>query len=196
MYSARLTRQEETKDSKDTQGYLVCGFIVFAGSITKRASLYSIFINSRIGSLTNHLCKHMFYFQAGGKQLDFLFNSIFHLLVLTTVLGLWQPVPDFPAIRESMPPAGYPKNTCPACTQGTSRTNPSPSYPGCLGPRPNWDSKPPPLSPELSAVQGPPNPKITLTVGPERAGSMIREQQVFQATIPKYVLRITSLPVA
>ena len=54
LYSARLTRQKERKDSKDMQGYLAYEFIAFAGSITKRASLYLIFINSRIGSLTNH----------------------------------------------------------------------------------------------------------------------------------------------
>ena len=54
LYSTRLTRQEERKDSKDMQGYLVCGFIASAGSITKRASLYLIFISSCISSLTNH----------------------------------------------------------------------------------------------------------------------------------------------
>ena len=54
LYSARLKRQEERKDSKGMQGYLACGFIASAGSITKRASLYSIFISSRISSLTNH----------------------------------------------------------------------------------------------------------------------------------------------
>ena len=57
-----------------------------------------------------------------------------------------------------MSPTGYPENTCPACTQGTSMTNPSPSCPGCPGPRPNLDSKPPLLSFGLSAVQGPPPP--------------------------------------
>ena len=105
------------------------------------------------------LCKHLCYFQAGGKQSDFFF--IFHLSssVLTTMLNRRQAIPDRPAIRESMPPAGYPENTRPACTPGTSRTNPSLSCPGCLGPRPNWDSKPPPLSPGLSAAQGPPPPK-------------------------------------
>ena len=103
----------------------------------------------------------MCYFQAGGKQSDFLFSSsIFHLSLLTTMLNRRQAVPDFPAIRESMLPAGYPKNTCPACTPGTSRTNPSLSCPWCLGPYPNWDSKPPPLSPGLRAVQGPPPLKI------------------------------------
>ena len=40
-----------------------------------------------------------------------------------------------------------------------------------LGPHPNWDSKPPPLSPRLRAVQGPPNLKTTLIVGLERAGT-------------------------
>jgi len=72
------------------------------------------------------------------------------------VLDTKQAVPDRPAICESMPPTGYPKNTRPACTLGISRTNPSPSYPRCPSPCPNLDSKPPLLSPGLSAVQGPP----------------------------------------
>ena len=50
------------------QGYLACGFIALAGSITKRASLYSIFINSHIGSLLTILCKHLYYIQADSKQ--------------------------------------------------------------------------------------------------------------------------------
>ena len=48
LYSARLTRQEKRKDSKDMQGYLACGFIASAGSITKCVSLYSIFIISAL----------------------------------------------------------------------------------------------------------------------------------------------------
>ena len=36
LYSARLTRYEERKDSKDMQDYLAHGFISSAGSITKR----------------------------------------------------------------------------------------------------------------------------------------------------------------
>ena len=57
--------------------------------------------------------------------------------------------------------AGYPKNTRPTYTPSTSRTNPSPSCPGCLVPCPNLDSKPPLLSPVLSAVQGPaPSPPL------------------------------------
>ena len=74
------------------------------------------------------------------------------------VLDPKQVVLDCLAIRESMPPAGYPENTRPAYTQGTSRTNPSLSCPRVLGPHLNWDSKPP-LSPGLRAVQGPPPPK-------------------------------------
>ena len=54
LYSARLTRQEERKDSKDMQGYLACGFIASAGCITKSASLYSILLVVNNGSLTNH----------------------------------------------------------------------------------------------------------------------------------------------
>ena len=33
LYSARLTYQEERKDSKDMQGYLACGFIASAGAL-------------------------------------------------------------------------------------------------------------------------------------------------------------------
>ena len=35
LYSARLTRQEKRKDSKDMQGYLACGFIASAGALLK-----------------------------------------------------------------------------------------------------------------------------------------------------------------
>ena len=126
-------------------------------SITKSASLYSIFISSALVHYLTILCKHLYYFQVGGKQSDFLF-SIFHLSssVLTTVLDTKQAIPDCPAIHESMPLAGCPENTRPACTPGTSRTNQSLSSSGCSGPHPNLNSKPPLLSPGLSVVQGPP----------------------------------------
>ena len=102
------------------QGYLAYGFIAFAGSITKRASLYSIFINSRIGSLTNHsIYKHMYYFQAGGKQSEFCFpSSIFHLSVLTTMLNRRQAVPDCLAIRESKAPSWVPRKHTPRLYPG------------------------------------------------------------------------------
>ena len=189
LYTARLTRQEERKDSKDMQGYLADGFIVSAGSITKRVSLYSVFISSALVHLLTILCKHLCYFQAGGKQSEFLFP--FHLSSFSSYYDAKHETSrtGFPGDSRINTPAGYPENTRPACTPGTSMTNPSLSCPGCLGPRPNWDSKPPPLSPRLSAVQGPPPPKNkTQTVGPKRAGSTTREQQVFQAPIPKYVL--------
>ena len=114
MYSARLTRQEKRKDSNDMQDYIACGFIASVESITKSASLYSIFISSVLVHYVTILYKHLCYFQAGGKQSDFLFpSSIFHLLVLTTVLDMKQAVPDCPAIRELMPPAGYPEKHTP-----------------------------------------------------------------------------------
>jgi hypothetical protein len=93
-----------------------------------------------------------------------------------------QAVPDRPAIHESMPPAGYPENTRLACTPGTSRTNPSFSCPGCLGPHPNWDSKPPPLSPGLSAVQGPPPRKTNPNSRPRK--SRIRDKRVTSLPSP------------
>ena len=33
LYFARLTRQEERKDSKDMQAYLACGFLASAGAL-------------------------------------------------------------------------------------------------------------------------------------------------------------------
>ena len=54
LYSARVTHQRERKDSKDMQGYLAYGFIEYAGSITKRASLYSILLAVTISPLSNH----------------------------------------------------------------------------------------------------------------------------------------------
>ena len=100
------------------------------------------------------LCKHLFYFQARVEQsVPFhrlpSFSSYYDAKVKTSHT-------DSAVIHESMSPAGYPENTCPAYTLGTSRTNPSPSCLGCPGTRPNLDSKPPLLSPGLSAVQGPP----------------------------------------
>ena len=93
---------------------------------------------------------------------QFYFFS-FQLSVLTMVLNTRQAVPDRPAIHESMCPARCPENTRPACTPGTSRTNPSLSYPGCPGLRPNLDSKPPHQSPGLSMVQGPPPPPLPIS---------------------------------
>ena len=103
------------------------------------------------------LYKHMFYFQARVEQ------SVLFLL-LSTFSSYYDARgktsrTDSAATCEPMCPARCPENTCPACTQGTSKINPSPSCPGVLGPHSNWDSKPPPLSSRLSAVQGPPPPK-------------------------------------
>ena len=57
----------------------------------------------------------MLYFQAGGKQSDHF--TIFHTLVLTTVLDYKQVVLDYPAIHESMCPARYPKTYAPLVPQ-------------------------------------------------------------------------------
>ena len=108
----------------------------------------------------------MFYFQAKVKQsVLFLLPSTF-----SSYYGAKHETSrtDRPTIRESMCPTGCPENTRPDCAPGTSGMNPSLSYPRCPIPCPNYDSKPPPLSPRLCAVQGPPNPKITMTVGLER----------------------------
>ena len=111
-------------------------------------------INSVLMYYLARLCKHLFYFQARVEQsVPFLLLSIFSSY--SDARGKTSRT-DSVVIREPMCPAGCPKNTCLACTLGTSRTNPSLSCPGCPSPCPNLDSKPPLLSPRLSAVQGPP----------------------------------------
>ena len=103
----------------------------------------------------------MFYFQARVEQsvpclLLSTFSSYYDARVKTSRT-------DSTAIREPMCPAGCLENTRLACTPGTSRTNPPLSCPGCPGPRPNLDSKPPPLNPGLSVVQGPPSPPLPIS---------------------------------
>ena len=96
----------------------------------------------------------MFYFQAKVEQsVPFLllstFSSYYGAKPQTSHTG-------FPGDSRINVPSCVPENTRPACTLGTSRTNPSLSCPGCPGSRPNLDSQPPLLSLRLSAVQGPP----------------------------------------
>ena len=109
------------------QGYLACGFIASAGAFLKVRPYIQFSLTAALVHLPTFLCKHPCYFQAGSKQSDFLFP--FHLSSFNSYYGARHKTSrtGSPAIRESMPLAGYPKNTRPACTQGTSRTNPLPS---------------------------------------------------------------------
>ena len=67
------------------QDYLAYEFIASVESITKSASLYSIFISNVLVHYLIILCKHPCYFQAGGEQSDFLFP--FHLLSFSSYYG-------------------------------------------------------------------------------------------------------------
>ena len=71
------------------------------------------------------------------------------------VLDCRQVVPDYPAIRESMCPAGHPETHAPLVPQVQAGPTHYPPVTG-LGPRPNLDSKPSLLSLEFSAVLRPP----------------------------------------
>ena len=57
---------------------------------------------------------------------------IFHIPVLTTVPDCRQVVPDYPAIRESMCPAGYPETHTPLVPQ--AQAGPT-HYPPVMGSR-------------------------------------------------------------
>ena len=114
----------------DSKGYAkFYGLLVFfAESNTNSESLLLLLLIAILIYYLAILCKHCSTFK---QELSNQFHFItFHLSFLTTVLDPKQAVPDCPTICESMPPAGYLKNTSPACTPGTSRTNPSPSCHG------------------------------------------------------------------
>ena len=132
---------------------MVCWFLL-AESNTNSESLFMLLLSAILSYHLTSLYKHMFYFQARVEQsVPFhhlpSFSSYYDARVKTSRT-------DSAVIRESMSPVGCLENTRPACTPGTSRTNPSLSCLGCLGPRPNLDSKPPHLSPGLSVVLRPP----------------------------------------
>ena len=113
-----------------------------------------LWLSAVLSYYLSNLYKHLFYFQARVEQsIPFLLLSTFSSYY--DARGKTSRT-DSAAIHEPMCLAGCLENTHPACTLGTSRTNPSPSCPGCPGPHPNLNSKPPLLSPGLSAMQGPP----------------------------------------
>ena len=100
LYSARLTRQKENKRPKGYERLSSLWVIASIGSITKRASLYSISLAVIISSLTNHLCKHLCYFkQVVSNQNHF---TIFHILGITMVLDRRQVIPYYMVIHEPM----------------------------------------------------------------------------------------------
>jgi hypothetical protein len=54
LYSARLTSQEERKDSKDMQGYLDCGLLQLPEALSKVHPYIQFLLAVIISSLTNH----------------------------------------------------------------------------------------------------------------------------------------------
>ena len=132
---------------------MACWFIL-AESNTNSESLFILLLSVVLSYYLASLYKHLLYFQARVEQaVSFLLLSTFSSYY--DARGKTSRT-DLAVIHEPMCPVGCPENICPTCTSGTSRTNPPLSCPGCPGPRPNLDSKPPLLSPGLSVVQGPP----------------------------------------
>ena len=136
------------------------------------------------------LCKHMFYFQA--KLSNQIYFTIFHLLVLTTMLDGRQVVPYHTMIHKPIYPSWIPQNTRPACTPGTSKTNPSLSYQGVQVPIQTWTLSPHSWVLDLVWRLDLHHPRLQL-VGPERARTHDKRATSLPALISKYVLRIISL---
>ena len=139
---------------------MVCWFIL-AESNTNSESLFMLLLLAVLSYYLLSLYKHLFYFQARVEQsVSFLLLSTF-----SSYYGAKPQVSRTGFLGDSRinVPSWVPRNTRPACTPDTSRTNPSVSCPGCPGPRPNLDSKPPLLSHGLSVVLGPPPPPLPIS---------------------------------
>jgi hypothetical protein len=54
LYSARLIRQEERKDSKDIQSFLVCGLLHLQEALLNVHPYIQLLLAVIISSLTNH----------------------------------------------------------------------------------------------------------------------------------------------
>ena len=92
-----------------------------------------------------------------------------------------------------MPPVGYPKNTRPAYTPGTSRTNPLPSCHGVQVLIQTGTPNPRPWVPDSVRCKDLLHQKKLWQSVRKESEPTIREQQVFQAPIHKYVLGIINL---
>ena len=106
---------------------MVCWFLL-AESNTNSESLLMLLLLVVLSYYLSSLYNHLFYFQARVEQSVLFhhlssFSSYYDARVKTSRT-------DSTAIREPMCPAGCPENTRPACTLGTSRTNPLPSCHG------------------------------------------------------------------
>ena len=143
---------------------MVCWFLL-AKSNTNSASLL-LLLSAILSYYLSSLYKHLFYFQARVEQpVPFhhltSFSSYYDARVKTSRT-------DSVAIHKLMWPAGYPKNTCPACTPGTSRTNPSLSYHGFQVPIQTWTLSPHSWVPDSVRCKDLHHLHLQ-SVGPERA---------------------------
>jgi hypothetical protein len=133
---------------------------------------------------------HLFYFQAWVEQSD-LFIS-FHLSVLTTMQIIAMSYRITWRFAKPMYPSWVPWNTRPACTLGTSKTNPLPSYHGVQAPVQTWTPSPHSWVPNSVRCLDLHHPRLQ-SIGLERARTHEKRAMSLPAPISKYVLRIISL---
>jgi hypothetical protein len=84
MYSQDLPDWEYiSRLSSDMIGLMACGFLVLRKAILRVCPYFIRLLVAIFNSLSNLLCKHMFYYHARVEQSEPFF--IFHMPVLTTV---------------------------------------------------------------------------------------------------------------
>jgi hypothetical protein len=107
-------------------------------------------------SLSNILCKHMFYFQARVEPLEPIFPSFICQVLLRCQIVVKSYRHVEMTIHESIRIAGYPEKHTPRLYPRHKRDQPVPLLSRVPGLRPNLDSKPPHLRPGLNVMLRPP----------------------------------------
>jgi hypothetical protein len=70
LYSARLTRQEKRKDTKEHARRFGLWVYCIAEALLNVDPYIQVLLAVILVHYPTFLCKHLFYFQAGGKQLE------------------------------------------------------------------------------------------------------------------------------
>jgi hypothetical protein len=142
--------------SRDMLGFMACGFLVLRKAILRVCPYFIGLLAAIFNSLSNILCKHLFYYRTRVEQSKPFISSFIcqFLLQCQSVVKPYRHAET--AIRESMCPARYPEKHMPCLHPRHKRDQPVPLLSRVLGPRLNLDSKLPHLRPSLKVVLRPP----------------------------------------
>jgi hypothetical protein len=134
---------------------MACGFLILQKAILRVYPYFIRLLAAIFNSLSNILCKHLFYYQARVEQSEPSFLSFIcqFLLRCHSVVKSYRHAKT--TIHESMCPTGYPEKYTPRLHPRHKRDQPVPLLSRIPGPRSNLNSKLPNLRPGLKVVLRP-----------------------------------------